>query len=220
MSLLPPPFLLSPPPPLPPSLLPPSLLPPPSRGATMEKCVEMLTDKLSLLWGGFTLSVGPLSPTADKAEPKASKEQIVNFFLTMYKTFIHPLVFVRLLRHRLAWPDPDNLFDWSIESNSSSPNIKATPTQIIPPEQLNVFKLIGRWMESYAEDFVKYPLLQVEVEQVVSRLRSVRGAYLSHTHRLRSLLQDVDRPLNESSVADVTEEKREPHHENLFKLVR
>jgi hypothetical protein len=88
----------------------------------------------------------------------------------MYKSFVHPLIFVRLLRHRLAHPDPENLFDWSIEekSNSSSPNAKTTPTSFIPPEQLNVFKLIGRWMESHPEDFIKYPLLQVEVEQVSS----------------------------------------------------
>lgn len=146
------------------------LLPfPPLRGATIEKCAEMLTGNVSLLWGGFSLTIGPLSPSSDKITPKATKEQIINFFLTMYKSFIHPLVFVRLLRHRLAHPDPECLFDWSIEdksSSSSSPNAKTTPTSFIPPEQLNVFKLIGRWMEAHPEDFIKYPLLQVEVEQV------------------------------------------------------
>ena len=129
----------------------------------------MLTGKLSLLWGGFSLTIGPLSTSTDKITPKATKEQIINFFLTMYKSFIHPLVFVRLLRHRLAHPDPEGLFDWSIEdksSSSSSPNAKTTPTSFIPPEQLNVFKLIGRWMEACPDDFIKYPLLQVEVEQV------------------------------------------------------
>ena len=127
----------------------------------------MLTDKLSLLWGGFSLAIGPLSPSTEKITPKATKEQTVNFFLTMYKTFVHPLVFVRLLRHRLAHPDTENLFDWSAEDkSSSSPSTKTTPTSFIPPEQLNVFKLIGRWMEAHPEDFVKYPLLQSEVEQV------------------------------------------------------
>ena len=141
---------------------------PPLRGATIENCVEMLTGKLSLLWGGFSLTIGPLPPSTEKITPKATKEQIINFFLTMYKSFVHPLVFVRLLRHRLAHPDPENLFDWSVEDKglSSSPNAKTTPTSFIPPEQLNVFKLIGRWMEAYPEDYVKYPLLQTEIDQV------------------------------------------------------
>ena len=178
----------------------------------------MLTYKQSLLWGGFSLAIGPLSSAAEKIN-KASNEQIINFFLTMYKSFIHPLVFVRLLRHRLAVPGSESVFDWSVDMSSNSPDIKATPMPVIPPEQLNVFKLIGCWMESYPEDFVKYPLLQTEVEHVISRLRCVRGVYLPHTHRLKSLLQDVNRPQSESAVTDIVEEKREPHHENLYKLV-
>ena len=189
------------------------------RGATIEKCVEMLTDKLLMLWGGFSLAMGPLSSAADKINTKASKEQIISFFLTMYKTFVHPLIFVRLLRHRLSMPDPETLFDWSTKVKTNSPTIKPTVITSIPPEQLNVFKLISWWMESFPEDFVKYADLQLEVEQVILRLRSVRGAYLPHTHRLKSLLQDVNRPPNEGVVADVSDEKRAPHHENLFKLV-
>ena len=187
------------------------------RGATIEKCVEMLTDRLSLLWGGFSLAMGP---TTEKITPKASKEQIVNFFLTMCKSFVHPLVFIRLLQHRLAQPDPDSVFDWSAQPKASSPSIKATAASTIPSAQLSVFKVIGRWMEAYPEDFVKYPLLQSEVDHVISRLKSVRGAYLPHTHRLKSLLQDVKRPHCDNSLADISEEeKREPHHENLFRLV-
>ena len=179
----------------------------------------MLTGNLPLLWGGFSLTVGPLSPTTEKITPKASREQIVNFFLTMYKSFVHPLIFVRLLRHRLAHPDPENLFDWSVELKTSSPSTKTSSTSFIPAEQLNVFKLIGHWIEACPEDFVEYPSLQSEMEHIVARLRSVRGAYLPHTHRIRSLLQDANRAPSDSAVADVTEEKRQPHHENLYKLV-
>ena len=179
----------------------------------------MLTDKQLMLWGGFSLAMGPLSSATDKIKTKASKEQIINFFLTMYKTFVHPLVFVRLLRHRLSMPDPEALFDWSTKAQESSPTIKQTVATFVPLEQLNVFKLIGWWMESHPEDFVKYPDLQLEAEQMTLRLRAVRGAYLPHTHRLKSLLQDVNRPQNESMVADAGEEKRAPHHDNLYKLV-
>ena len=189
------------------------------RGATIEKCAEMLTGKLSLLWGGFTLPIGPLSPSMEKVPPKATKEQIINFFLTMCKSFVHPLIFLRLLRHRLAHPDPENLFDWSTEMKSGSPSPKTTPTSFIPSEQLNVFKVIGRWLEAYPEDFVKYPLLQSEVEEIITRLHPVRGAYLPHTHRLKSLLQDINRPPGETAVTGNSEEKRKPHHENLYKLV-
>ena len=48
----------------------------------------------------------------------------------------------------------------------------------------------------------------------------MRGAYLPHTHRLKSLLQDVNRSPSEAAATDIIEEKRDPHHENLYKLVR
>ena len=67
--------------------------------------------------------------------------------------------------------------------------------------------------------YVTVIIIPLYTAQVISRLRSVRGAYLPHTHLLKSLLQDVNHAPSEAAVADIPEEKREPHHENLYKLV-
>lgn len=113
----------------------------------------------------------------------ASKDQVLQFFLTMYKSFVHPLIFVRLLRHRLSCEDSLHLFDWSNDISSISPT--SAHLVSVPSTQLNVLNVIGRWLELFGEDVVMYPSLRGELERVVSRLKLVRGPYIPHTHRLR-----------------------------------
>lgn len=189
------------------------------RGATIEKCVEILTGDLSALWGGFNLSMGVQSPSEDTIAPMATKDQILDFFLTTYQSFVKPLVLMRLLLHRLATTGSKNPFDWSVEAEKS---VVATTTHStsIPPTQANVLKLIGQWMESYPNDFIEHPALQGEVLKVIQRLKLARGPYLPHAHRLKSFLQDASHPRISSSLASAEEERRVPHHDNLYKLVR
>lgn len=118
----------------------------------------------------------------------ASKDQILQFFLTTFKSFVHPLVLTRLLLHRLSSPpgkgeDSSDLFDWSRQDPAPlSPTIHLVS---VPGVQLSVLNVIGRWLELYPDDFLTYPHVRQEVDKVVSRLKLVRGSYIPHTHRLR-----------------------------------
>ena len=147
-------------PPLSPSS-PLSLLPPLpySRGATIEKCVEFLTESVSHLWGGFSLKSGPHSPGNELAK-RATKQQIATFFLTCYQSFMHPLILIRLLLHRLAMPCSQNPFDWSVNPDKGSvPSFAHTDS--IPAHQSATLKVIGRWLEDFSDDFVQHLELNV-----------------------------------------------------------
>lgn len=148
--------------------------------------MEFLTSEPTKLWGGFSLVVGPHPSGKDHTLPSihASKDQVFQFFLTMYKSFVHPLVFIRLLLHRLSCEDSLNLFDWSTNVVPLSPTTTAHLVSV-PPTQINVLNVIGRWLELYPDDFTEYPALRMEMDQVVLRLKLVRGPYIPHTHRLR-----------------------------------
>lgn len=82
------------------------------RGTSLESLILMLTKDIHLLWGGSTLP--PPSPGDKKGGVKngangqgrdairhiPSEQQILNFILTMYPTFVHPVILMRLLLHR------------------------------------------------------------------------------------------------------------------------
>lgn len=78
------------------------------RGARIEKIVEIITHNPSLLWGGLTLP--PWSGRTKKHswyktsspghKQMATDDQIVDFVLTTYKSYVHPSIFMRLLLHR------------------------------------------------------------------------------------------------------------------------
>ncbi len=175
------------------------------------------------LWGGFHLSTGPSpSPTENHTlSPKATKEQIINFFLTTYQSFVRPIILMRLFLHRLATPKhPQNPFNWCLPTEVST--LPHSPHHVgysIPSTQMSVLALVGHWLESFPDDFVDFSELQVEVNKVVKRLRLTRGPFIPHTHRLRSLLQDLSRPRNERHGASTEEDMRVPHHDNLYQLV-
>ena len=146
--------------------------------------MDLLTSDPAKLWGGFSLVGGPHSSKKDASGPslQASKDQVFQFFLTMYKSFVHPLILMRLLLHRLCSQDPLNLFDWSGKPMSVP---SASQPVSIPPTQASVLNLIGRWLELHGDDFTEYPFLRQELEKVILRLKLVRGPYIPHTHRLR-----------------------------------
>lgn len=83
-----------------------------NRGARIEKIVEIITHNPSLLWGGLTLP--PWSGRTKKHswyknsspghKQMASDDQIVDFLLTTYKSYVHPSILMRLLLHRYTNP--------------------------------------------------------------------------------------------------------------------
>ena len=174
----PPPSAITPPPSL-------STHPSPLRGATIEKCIELLISDPSQLWGGFSLMVGPHAQDHPPFSVlHASKDQVLQFFLTMYKSFAHPLILIRLLLHRLSLKDTLNLFDWSKDSSSFS-NSSTTHLASIPSMQINILNLIGRWLETFPDDFVECMELKKEVERLLGHLKMAAGPYLPHSNKLR-----------------------------------
>ena len=128
---------------------------------------------------------------------------------------MHPLIFIRLLLHRLNdIHDPQNPFNWSNEDG-----VKPVPhTVSIPPTQMNVLNLFAKWLEAFPDDFTTTPQIQPVIMQVIERLKLAKGQFIPHTHRLKSLLLDTTRPRTSSLAGEET--KRVPHHENLYNLVR
>ena len=114
---------------------------------------------MSHLWGGFSLKSGPRSHGNDLGH-RATKHQITTFFLTCYQTFVHPLILVRLLRHRLATPCSQNPFDWSVATEKHSVPSFAH-VDCMPAHQVATLKVIGRWLEDYPDDFLNHAQLSV-----------------------------------------------------------
>ena len=131
------------------------------RGATIEKCVEFLTESISHLWGGFSLKSGPRNHGNDLGH-RATKQQITTFFLTCYQTYMHPVILTRLLLHRLATPCSQNPFDWSLNPDKRS--LSCSHADSMPAHQATTLKVVVRWLEDHPDDFISHPLLSVSVD--------------------------------------------------------
>ncbi len=161
--------------------------------------MEFISGDVTQLWGGVALT------------SKATKEQIINFFLTIYQSFLRPIILIRLLLHRLSTPNNDgNPFNWSNESSHVT-------SYTILPTHMAVLTLIGRWLESFPDDFICFPELLTEIDKVVKRVKLTRGPFIPHAHRLRSLVADVSRPRSKLTNNEI--DNRNPHHNNLYTLV-
>ncbi len=163
--------------------------------------------------------MGPQPSSGQTLVPRATKEQIVDFFLTTYQSFVHPTILMRLLLHRLSSRVPGTPFDWSILPDKSTVS-PASHAFSIPTTETNVLHLIARWLEGFPADFLEHPQLQEGVTKVIQRMKLAWGPYIPHTHRLRSLLNDVGRPRMDSSGTGADNGERTPHHDNLYSLVR
>ena len=64
-----------------------------NRGATVEHAVELITGNCRMLWGGI-----PLRDSSGRHF--LSREKTVEFFLTTFRSFVDPLILMRLLLHR------------------------------------------------------------------------------------------------------------------------
>ena len=73
--------------------------------------MEIITKDPSLLWGGVNLPVpsprgkapiGSKKANSPGGHSLATEEQIVVFVLTTYKSYVHPLILMRILLHRLV----------------------------------------------------------------------------------------------------------------------
>ena len=111
------------------------------RGITLEMSVDLITSNPRSLWGGINLR-------ETSSGHHLSREKTVEFFLTTYRSFVHPLIFMRLLLHRLATlitylTDPmptiitlpfdinPNLFDWSHDTKMTTPTFISALCEIL-----------------------------------------------------------------------------------------
>ena len=62
-------------------------------GISLERTVSFLATSTRMLWGGLTLSGSSLGH-------RISREKIIDFVLMTYRSFMHPVIFMRLLLHR------------------------------------------------------------------------------------------------------------------------
>ena len=78
------------------------------RGASIEKIVEIITNNPTLLWGGLSLppwsgrskKLSWYKTTSPNDKRMATEDQIVDFLLTTYRSFVHATILMRLLLHR------------------------------------------------------------------------------------------------------------------------
>ncbi len=62
-------------------------------GTTLERIVNLLASTPRMLWGGLTLS-------GTSSGHRISRDRTIDFVLMTYRSFMHPIVLMRLLMHR------------------------------------------------------------------------------------------------------------------------
>lgn len=72
------------------------------RGTSIEQLVQMLTNNYLLLWGGVELGSKDkwMVAMGISSEEQLLEEIIIDFVLTTYRSFMEPIIFLRLLLHR------------------------------------------------------------------------------------------------------------------------
>lgn len=72
------------------------------RGASIEQLVQMLTSNYLLLWGGVEFGSNEkwMVAMGISSEQQLLEEIVIDFFLTTYRSFMEPIIFLRLLLHR------------------------------------------------------------------------------------------------------------------------
>ena len=216
------------------------------RGTTVENLVLTLTQTkgIYLLWGGaHNLPPSPSQrkssrhhhhhsslsgkPSSSKTVP--SENQIVNFILSTYQTFVHPIIFMRLLLHRFHEPaayerfatpkllDVDSVNDGlgGATATGSGPMEHYAPLPIVHARLMRVWIA---WLENYADDFRTFPTLRDELSVLVGPMRSIDGPYAPCASRLEQLLAktatvDGSWPANNINVYHF---ESESHHNILY----
>ncbi|XP_065910773.1 uncharacterized protein [Dysidea avara] len=172
--------------------------PPFVRGASVERLVELLTNNYRLLWEGVELSnkdkwkevLGAIS------EQELLLLTVVDFCLTTYHSFMEPIIFLRLLLHRIRTFSRGRATVSSVESSS--------------------MMVLAKWLETFPDDF-QDQLMQKEVNRLIAQLRKQRGPRLRHAHQLKVLLNAAKYPQNDGVMCD-SEVTRIPHHDHLYPL--
>lgn len=155
----------------------------------------------------------------------------MNFILSTYQTFVHPIIFMRLLLHRFREPaayerfappkfmsdgDSDDGVDYGVVTPGSGPMEHYAPLPIVHGRLMRVWIV---WLEHYADDFRTFPTLCDELAVLIGPMRSIDGPYAPCASRLEQLLAKVagaadgNWPVNTINVYHF---ESESHHNILY----
>lgn len=190
------------------------------RGTTVENLVLTLTKTkdIFLLWGGSNVTPSESSQKKSISRHQASKSrlrsmpteyQIINFILSTYQTYIHPVIFMRLLLHRFREPSPYRQFR-SLHEEEDSHMEHYAPLPVLHARLMRVWIA---WLENYPDDFVNFPTLKNELSDLIAPMRCIDGPYSPCANRLDTLLSKT----SEMSVnLNVYRFESESHHNILY----
>eukprot|EP00117_Sycon_ciliatum_P010016 scpid4942/ scgid12078/ Talin-1 len=178
----------------------------------------------------YSLDIGDESPPlvrragdAPLSNPSSKKGmspgRIIDFVLCIYRTIVHPVIFLRLLIHRFREPRTFSLFDWdderfndwgeaqgmwSIDANSQ-----------LRSEHLYTMRVLEIWLDTYPAVFQEFPIMLSELQSVLEPMKRVGGPYLECYTRLKQLLKDAARP-RELPDGIVPRPRELPMHNELY----
>ncbi|XP_047134690.1 uncharacterized protein LOC100197014 isoform X1 [Hydra vulgaris] len=174
------------------------------RGTSVENLVLSLTTNIEMLWGGISC------PTRNKTRIQSipNENQIINFVIKMYQTFVHPVILMRLLLHRFREPKAYAAF---ISYNNTSTTIEYYAP--LPTIHARLVRFWIAWLEVGLEDFKTYPIIRNELCEVVSSMKAIGGPYAPCADYLGKLLSKSHEELCSKNVY------RSPpvnHHNDLY----
>ncbi|XP_065070350.1 uncharacterized protein LOC135695275 isoform X1 [Rhopilema esculentum] len=193
------------------------------RGTSIESLVLMLKKDIHLLWGGSTLP--PPSPGDKKNGMRAgvsvpgkegirhapTEQQILNFILTMYPTFAHPVIFMRLLLHRFHDPTYYKIFEEYEETGQVICMGNLAP---LPPVHARLIRVWVTWLETHPGDFRRCPTMLEELGDLVEPMRAVGGPYVPCAERLEALMNKIKE--DGSSRGSERSSHSENYHDALY----
>ena len=190
------------------------------RGTSVENLVLTLTKTkdIFLLWGGSEVSPSASNQKKANSRHQANKSrlrgvpteyQIMNFVLSTFQTFVHPVIFMRLLLHRFREPDAYNIF--RCLHDDDAPHMEHyAPLPVIHARLMRVWIA---WLENYPEDFVNFPTVKKELSELISPMRCIDGPYAPCANRLEIMLS---RTVEANVHSNVYRFESESHHNILY----
>jgi len=198
------------------------------RGCSLESLVLMLTKDVHLLWGGSTLP--PPSPGDKKCGLRngvngkesirhtPSEQQILSFILTMYPTFVHPVILMRLLLHRFHDPIYYKVFEEYEENGQVTSLGSFSP---LPTVHARLMRVWVTWLENHPGDFRGCPSILEELGDLIEPMRAVGGPYGPCADRLDTLINKIkeDGSSRGSERSNHSENYHDPLYEQCQKAI-
>ena len=174
------------------------------RGTSVENLVLTLTTNIEILWGG----IGCPAKNKVRVRSNPNENQIIDFVIKMYQTFVHPVIFMRLLLHRFREPKAYAAF-----VNLNHTNTTMEHYAPLPIIHARLVRIWIAWLESELEDFKIYPIIREELFELIVPMKIIDGPYAPCAEYLERLLSTS---LESFYTKNVYRYPPENHHNNLY----